>query len=209
MMWLGVRYGRFAVPVACAMLVALVAGCDATPGNEAGDNNGPTPEQRAFFDNIKAKCGQAFGGRTVLAPEGDEVFEPARLYFIVEECTDDELRIPFVVGDDASRTWILRLGDDGLSFIHEHLRDDGSEYEGSGFGGHATTDGSATFQSFEDYWATADTPEAEYRVWRLRMDRERDLFVYYLDRGGEPAYRLVFYLGPPSPALPEEHATGR
>lgn len=207
MMWM--RYRRFALPVAGAMLVVLVAGCNATPGSQAG-SNGPTPEQRAFFDNIKAMCGQVFGGRTVLAPEGDEVFEPARLYFIVEECTDNELRIPFVVGEDASRTWILRLGDDGLSFIHEHLRSDGTEYEGSGFGGHANTntEGSATFQSFEDYWTTEDTPAAEYRVWRLRIDRERDLFVYYLDRGGEPAYRLVFYLGPPSPALPEEHATG-
>jgi hypothetical protein len=150
---------------------------------------------------MREMCGQTFGGRTIYAEETDETFEPARLYFVVQECGEDELRIPFVVGGDASRTWILRMGDEGLSFIHEHVRDDGTEYDTSGFGGHASDDGSATFQHFPDFWTTDETPAAERRVWRLRIDREHDLFVYYLDRGGRPAYRLVFHLGPPSPAM--------
>jgi hypothetical protein len=181
-------------------LIHLLTACG-DPPEPANANRGPGESQRAFFENMREMCGQVFGGRTIFAEEGDETFEPARLYFIVEECSEDELRIPFIVGGDDSRTWILRMDEDRLTFSHEHLRPDGTEHETSGFGGHASDDGSATFQHFPDYWTTEETPEEARRVWRLRIDREHDLFVYYLDRGGQPAYRLVFHLGEPSPAL--------
>jgi hypothetical protein len=182
------------------LLALALAACDPAPDTaEAAPD--PLEAQAAFFQNMQEMCGQTFGGRTVLAEETDTTFEPARLYFIVEECTEDELRIPFIVGDDDSRTWVLQMGEDGLTFFHEHLQPDGTEYETSGFGGHASDDGSATFQHFPDFRATDETPAEEHRIWRLRIDREHDLFVYYLDRGGEPAYRLVFHLGPPSPPL--------
>jgi len=182
-----------------ALCGALLSGCG-PPADDLAGQPDPQDPQRAFFENMRAMCGETFGGRTIFAEEGDETFEPARLYFTVEECGEDEIRAPFTVGDDASRTWILQMGEEGLTFSHEHLRPDGTEYETSGFGGHATDDGSATFQHFPDFWGTDETPEAERRIWRLRIDQENDLFVYYLDRGGRLAYRLVFHLGPPSPA---------
>jgi len=159
----------------------------------------PLAAQRAFFENLRALCGRTFGGRTIRAEPGDRTFEPARLHMAVEECDDHEIRVPFVVDGDDSRTWVFQMREEGLTFFHVHLRDDGTEYEASGFGGHATADGTATFQSFPDFWATDETPPEEHRIWRLRIDRENDLLVYYLDRGGRPAYRLVFYLGEPSP----------
>ncbi len=182
-----------------ATLALILLGCAPMADTQARTGD-PLAEQRAFFENMREMCGQTFGGRTIYAEEGDRTFEPARLYFTVEECGEDELRIPFIVGGDDSRTWILRMREEGLTFFHEHVREDGTEYETSGFGGHATRDGTATFQSFPDFWETEETPAAERRVWRLRIDREHDLFVYYLDRGGRPAYRLAFHLGPPSPA---------
>jgi len=161
----------------------------------------PLANQRAFFENLRAFCGQTFGGRTILAPVTDRTFEPARLYMVVKDCAGDEIRIPFIVGEDASRTWVFQMRKDGLKFFHEHLRPDGTEHEPSGFGGHATEDGSPVFQSFPDFEATADTPRAKRRIWRLRLDIEHGLFVYYLDRGGLPLYRLTFHMGPASPPL--------
>jgi hypothetical protein len=187
--------------LAVAALSAGLIGGAPRPASAQDVATASRAAQRAFFENGRALCGQPFGGRTILAEAADTTFEPARLYFVMEQCGTDELRMPFIVGDDDSRTWILRLGDDGLTFTHQHLREDGSEYDNSGFGGHASNDGSASFQSFPDFRATDATPAAERRVWRLRIDREHDLFVYYLDRGGRPAYRLVFHLGAPSPAL--------
>jgi hypothetical protein len=179
-------------------LLALAGSLACATAREAPEHD-PAAAQRAFFENLRGFCGQTFGGRTILAPPEDRTFEPARLYMVVAECEADEIRIPFIVGDDPSRTWIFQMRDDGLTFFHRHLRPDGTEYEVSGFGGHASEDGTATFQSFPDFWATDATPAAEHRIWRLRIDEPNRLFVYYLDRGGEPAYRLVFWLGPPSP----------
>lgn len=173
----------------------------APDGSAAQPAATPREAQDAFFENLRGLCGQTFGGRTILAPTTDETFQPARLYMVVEECGENEIRVPFIVGEDASRTWVFQRGDEGLTFFHEHLQADGTEYENSGFGGNASDDGTATFQSFPDFWATADTPPAEHRIWRMRIDAENDLFVYYLDRGGEPAYRLVFHMGEASPPL--------
>lgn len=161
----------------------------------------PVANQRAFFENLRALCGQTFGGRTILAPVADKTFEPARLYMVVKDCRADEIRIPFVVGEDASRTWVFQMRKDGLKFFHEHLRPDGTEHQPSGFGGLAIGGGSPVFQSFPDFSATANTPYADRRIWRLRLDKDNGLFVYYLDRGGLPAYRLVFHMGPASPPL--------
>jgi hypothetical protein len=141
---------------AAALAAALITGACA-PAVADPEPAGGVDAQRAFFENMRGMCGQTFGGRTVYAEAHDRTFEPARLFFVVEECDEEELRIPFIVGDDDSRTWILRMGEEGLTFSHEHLRPDGAPHDVSGFGGHATTDGSATFQSFPDFWATEET----------------------------------------------------
>jgi hypothetical protein len=182
-----------------ALALLFLTSCAPAPETDSAALD-PLAAQRVFFEEMRSLCGQTFGGRTILAEESDTTFEPARLYFTVEECGEDELRMPFVVGDDPSRTWILRMEDNGLTFVHEHLRPDGTPYENSGFGGRASEEGSDVFQHFPDFQATEETPAAERRVWRLRLDREHEIFHYYLDRGGRPAYRLVFHLGPPSPA---------
>ncbi len=159
----------------------------------------PLADQRAFFENLRALCGQTFGGRTILAPVTDRTFEPARLYMVVKDCEGDEIRIPFIVGEDASRTWVFQMRKDGLRFFHEHMRPDGTEHERSGFGGDATQDGSPVFQSFPDFEAKADTLLSERRIWRLRLDTDHGLFVYHLDRGNLPLYRLAFHMGTASP----------
>jgi hypothetical protein len=186
------------------LLLLLVAvplwGC--TPSDPAPQSAAtPREAQQAFFQRLGALCGQTFGGRTILAPPTDTIFEPARLYMVGEACGENEIRVRFIVGEDDSRTWVFHLGNDGLAFFHEHLQEDGTEYENSGFGGNASDEGTATFQSFPDFRATAETPPSEHRIWRLRFDEAHDLFVYYLDRGGEPAYRLVFFMGEASPPL--------
>jgi len=151
----------------------------------------PLAEQRAFFENLRALCGQTFGGRTILAPVKDRTFEPARLYIVVKECKADEIRVSFIVGDDASRTWVFHLRNDGLKFTHEHLRPDGTAYELSGFGGNAAKGGSPVYQSFPYFANNADTPLAQRQTWRLRLDTEHEVFLYYLDMGGAPLYQLA------------------
>lgn len=116
---------------------------------------------------------------------------------VVKDCKADEIRVPFIVGEDASRTWVFQMRKEGLKFFHEHLRPDGTPHERSGFGGDATQGGSPVYQSFPYFGDKADTPLAQRRTWRLRLDTDRELFVYYLDVGGVPTFQLA----PASPPL--------
>jgi hypothetical protein len=147
------------------MMMVVLTGCngpdDASAEAVTATEQASADPERAFFENMLELCNNTYGGRTILAPEQDDTFEPARLYFIVESCEPNEIRMPFVVDGDASRTWVLTHSDDGLLFTHEHRRDDGTEYDGSGFGGWAADGGTEWFQSFPNYRQPDDTPHDE------------------------------------------------
>jgi len=152
--------------------------------------------QDAFFEALGERCGDEYPGRAIVAPESDDTFHPAYLGMRFDECSDQEIRIAFLVDDDDSRTWVIERSEEGLLFTHEHRRDDGTLYENSGWGGWATDYGTEDFQHFPDHrWTPEQVPEERRSHWRLRMDPENGQFVYYLDRGLEVAYRLVFHTG--------------
>ena len=73
----------------------------------------------AFFNSIKALCGKAFQGKVSKDNVGN-TFGDAELVMHVRKCTDSEIQIPFHVGDDASRTWILTKTGSGLMLKHDH-----------------------------------------------------------------------------------------
>ncbi len=114
----------------------------------------------------------------------------------IDSCID-EIRIPFRVGEDKSRTWILSLDDRGLLFKHDHRHADGTPDKVTMYGGWAAPEGTAHRQQFP---ADSDTrkliPEAATNVWVIEMDKEKQQLVYYLERHNEPRYRAVFKLIP-------------
>jgi hypothetical protein len=176
---------------------ALLMGCDQETAGAADAS--PTVDgreaQNAFFEALAERCGDEYPGRAITAPESDDTFHPAYLGMRIAECDDREIRVTFLVDEDDSRTWVIERSDEGLLFTHEHAREDGTLYENSGWGGWATEHGSELFQHFPDHrWTPDRGPESERSVWRLRLDPENGQFVYYLDRGIVPAYRLVFHM---------------
>lgn len=181
-----------------AVGIAMVTpACDGDNGRVEEDAAlGGREAQNAFFEGLAERCGDQYPGRAILAPASDEVFHPAYLGMHIADCDDEEIRITFLVDDDASRTWVIERSDEGLLFTHEHAREDGTLYEASGWGGWATNDGTSLFQHFPDHrWTPERGPEDSRSIWRLRLDPLNGQFVYYLDRGLTPAYRLVFHMG--------------
>jgi hypothetical protein len=186
-------------------LLALAAGCGTGVDAPAPEALSPDEARNAFFGNLRERCGDEYPGRAIMAPETDDVFHPAYLGMHIVDCSDDEISITFFVDDDDSRTWILERSDEGLLFTHEHRQADGSLYEISGWGGWANDRGTELFQHFPDHrWDPEVVPEERRSHWRLRLDPENGQFVYYLDRGVTPAYRLVFHMGQ-SPKVLEAH----
>ena len=50
-------------------------------------------------------------------------------------CDLAEIRIPFHVGEDRSRTWVMTPTSVGLRLKHDHRHEDGSEDEVTQYGG--------------------------------------------------------------------------
>jgi len=91
-------------PLAAAAAL-LVAACATAPA--------PTPAD-AFFSRLQALCGKAFAGRVVTNDPLDADFAGKPLVMRVASCTDSEVRIPFAVGEDRSRTWVISRSTGGL-----------------------------------------------------------------------------------------------
>ena len=105
------------------------------------------PTHDAFFNAIKTHCGKAFQGKVSKDNVGN-TFGNAKLVMHVRKCTDSEIQIPFHVGDDASRTWILTKTGAGLMLKHDHRNEDGSFHSSTMYGGHTVDEGFPQVQSF-------------------------------------------------------------
>lgn len=98
-------------------IVILIATALSMPGcaNPAGPRNQPVsaPDPAdTFLATLARRCGQAFAGRIVADRPSSPTpgpFTGKTLVMHVRGCTEPwrELRIPFHVGDDHSRTWVL------------------------------------------------------------------------------------------------------
>ncbi|HDS1113183.1 TPA: hypothetical protein QDZ63_004494, partial [Stenotrophomonas maltophilia] len=101
---------RLNVVASAAVLLLSLAACS-QPAETVTHDLATAPAD-AFLAAIAAHCGQAYEGKVVQdtpAPTGKDPFAGQRLVMHVRGCADPahELRIPFHVGDDHSRTWVL------------------------------------------------------------------------------------------------------
>src|SRR5690606_39262233 len=103
--------------------------------------------QDTYFNNLRAHCGKAYEGKVVLDNPKSPGFD-GRLIMHVRKCTDSQLQIPFHVGDDHSRTWIITKTGSGLSLKHDHRQKNGEYDKSTMYGGHTVDAGWANVQSF-------------------------------------------------------------
>jgi hypothetical protein len=148
--------------------------------------------QQAFFDKVKSMCGARFEGDSVFPEDPGDDFRGQLLVAVIEYCGSDEIRIPFMVGPDASRTWVLNRTVEGLQLKHDHRHADGTPDEVTLYGGTAVDAGSALSQAFPADSYTADLiPEASTNEWFLSFSADGQELTYYLERHGKPRYKAV------------------
>ena len=121
----------------------------------------------------------------------------------VRHCKGDAIRIPFHVGEDRSRSWVLTRTSNGLRLKHDHRHQDGTEDKVTQYGGDTRVEGSATVQEFPaDAETIALIPEAKTNVWTIQLEPAR-MFVYALRREGtDRRFRVAFDLMRRVPAPP-------
>ena len=166
----------------------------------------PTPDTRsAFLDSLQPLCGNTYSGSVTSSDPQDADWRAAALTLGPVECGDRTVRLPLRVGEDSSRTWIVRESSSGLSLRHQHLHSDGSPDAVSMYGGFAQEGGTVTSQSFPaDKWTrelflSNDLPDSVANVWTMAV--EDGELVYRLDRPGR-SFRAAFPLNPVSPPSP-------
>ena len=159
------------------------------------------PTHDGFFDNIAAYCGKAFEGKvTVDNATGPSSFAGKKLVMHVRKCTDSELQVPFHVGDDASRTWIITKTGSGLSLKHDHRHQDGTDDVSTMYGGHTVDAGFANVQSFpadqysKELFVSQGIPQSIGNTWQMYIYPEK--FTYRLIRQGRE-FRVDFDLTKP------------
>ena len=176
-------------------------------GQEAGRST-KLVTQKAFFNNLQKMCGQKFEGETDFPQNADHPMVGKKLLMSVGPCSENEIRVPFQVGDDKSRTWILTFGPRGLLFKHDHRHPDGTPDQVTNYGGWGDERGSVYKQNFP---ADPDTvkliPEAATNVWTLEIIPEKRQFMYYLERNNQPRYRAYFDLKPALGSIKNSAAT--
>ncbi|HEV2818340.1 MAG TPA: hypothetical protein VGW40_14100 [Allosphingosinicella sp.] len=164
------------------------------------------PSQEQFYARLRALCGHAYEGRLVSNDEVDREMAAARLVIQVRSCSDDRLTIPFHVGNDHGRVWIVSRTPAGLHLRHEHRRADGSEEPVSGYGGDAAGPGNPRRQAFpadqasRDLFLRRDAPASITNVWAIEIVPGR-LLAYELRRPGR-FFRAEFDLSRPAAAPP-------
>lgn len=183
-----------------AFAVALtLAGC--ATSHRASD------PQDLFFSRLTALCGRAFEGRIASPPVAlDESFAGQRLVMHVRDCSEEVIRIPFHVGDDRSRTWVITRTDAGLRLKHDHRHEDGSEDVLTQYGGDTLGEGTARRQEFPvdqfsiDLFNRNDAAVSTTNVWAMEVVPGQ-VFAYELRRPNR-FFRVDFDLTRPVQTLP-------
>lgn len=173
---------------------ALLTGCATTPAAA------PDP-QAAFMERLSALCGKAFAGRIMgsepAGADADMAGKPLVMH--VRSCARDRIEIPFHVGTDRSRTWVITHTGTGLRLKHDHRHEDGSADKVTMYGGDTAASGTAGRQDFPvDAESIASfrangLDRSVTNVWSVEVSDARDakpVFVYELRRPAGPTARL-------------------
>lgn len=161
----------------------------------------PVTPQEAFFANLSALCGQRFEGRVVTTDPADAAFANARLLMHVRDCSADEVRIPFRVGEDHSRTWVVTRTETGLRLKHDHRHADGTEDVLTQYGGDTVGPGTAERQEFpvdafsQALFTRENRAVSNTNVWAVEVHPGRT-FAYELRRPNRH-FRVEFDLSRP------------
>lgn len=151
-----------------------------------------------FWEKLQSHCGKTYEGIMEL-PKGDDPFKGKRLLMHVRSCTPKQIKIPFFVGQDSSRTWVLSYKKDRITLKHDHRHKDGSEDDINFYGGVTTNPGQAGIQIFSaDERTQRMIPAASTNVWWITLNDST--FTYNLRRlGTERVFRVVMDVTDPKP----------
>lgn len=144
-----------------------------------------------FFSTLQSLCGARFEGAKTF-PDTADSFTGKLLLAHIASCTETEIRVPFLVGEDRSRTWVFSRPSGVLRLQHDHRHADGTPDSVTMYGGDATLSGTALAQSFPaDSYTARLIPAAATNVWAVSLSADRATLTYHLQRNARPRFTAV------------------
>lgn len=174
----------------------MLAGC--AGGSERSDPQGQ------FMARLQGLCGKAFEGRVVTTDAADRDMAGKTLVMHVAHCRPGAIRIPFHVGEDRSRTWVITRTAQGLRLKHDHRHAGGSPDAVTLYGGDTALPGTPERQEFPvdaesiAMFRANGLPRSVTNTWAVEVGPTR--FAYELRRPAGPDarhFRVEFDLTKP------------
>src|SRR5687767_10295712 len=83
----------------------ILVGCATSgPAVSAGSL---APAQETWWEDLRSLCGKAYAGTLAHGDPADEAFTGKPMAMHVRRCEEARIEIPFHVGEDRSRTWVV------------------------------------------------------------------------------------------------------
>jgi hypothetical protein len=194
-----------AVPTLIWCLFVAGVACSSPPAQPAAGDSATHGGEATLWTELQRRCGEAYEGRVVEGTEpSDDAMRSERLVMHVRECGESEIRVPFHVGSNRSRTWVITRTADGLRLKHDHRHEDGTPDATTEYGGDSRGPIDLTVEFPADAYTGTLLPAAATNVWTLSIDPGRT-FTYALRRENSPRrFRAAFDLTrtvetPPAP----------
>lgn len=155
-----------------------------------------------FWGELRKLCGKSFAGTIAADTSNSPDFAGKALVMQVRSCEKDRIRIPFFVGEDRSRTWVLTRKSARIELKHDHRHEDGKPDKVTMYGGISTNSGMATRQFFPADEETVrvvaapagNAPSAAANVWWIDLV-PGEYFTYNLRRlGSDRLFSVKFDL---------------
>lgn len=187
---------KFCSSVFSAVCLTIV--CTATAsGADARDQ---------FMATLMSMCGQRFEGGLTYAIDPKNPYVGQKMSTEIV-CTSTDVRLPVLVGEDRSRTWIFTRTSTGLDLRHDHRHVDGTPETITMYGGLANEGGSAISQSFPGDAITFKLfPGSETNIWTVSFSPDGSVLTYHLDRHARP--RIEFVMKRTAARSPGESTAG-
>lgn len=143
-------------------------------------NTADASDHEKFLKNLQSLCGKSYSGVVVYPEVPPRGFtDPLVAHFTV--CEDKKIHIPFHVGENTSRTWMLTLSDEGLLFKHDHRHPDGTPERMTEYGGWANDEGTPFLQRFPADEHTISLRESlQSHIWVIELSEDMSTYSYSL-----------------------------
>lgn len=150
-----------------------------------------------FWQQLKQHCRKTYEGTVTSGATSNDGFSGKRLVMHVLSCSEDQLLIPFNVGENRSRTWILTKVKDRIELKHDHRHEDGTNDAVTMYGGTTTNSGLPGIAVFPaDQMTVTTIPAAATNVWWITINNTT--FTYNLRRiGSDRLFTVTFDITKP------------